>query len=570
MTDRALDVKKVFARAQAEIEDEIKKHKYTLRSSGTRDLELDKPISLTSGYWENQGSLLSKPPRWILPLRRGANGYSVELPQNSQGDEQPGARTIGYINNRDGRCVSVAVRILATVEMLDGGFISPGWEWLLLVGFKRPLPAGTSGETLSNFSPALRTIEYGSGSARRTYPVELIHCLTSNVRTTVLPADLEASNLPITYEQATAAVSKFLFPGDEAPKIFDGGDEGSYVEIVNDYREALAPDVSFEQEEIEPLPTLRGIPESTYRQMHAAIKSGKRHMIFYGPPGTGKTTLAEYVAQTLSEDPESSDGYLMLTASSAWSSHDLIGGYQPLGDGEIGFVPGVMLRYFDRPTVIDELNRSPIDKVLGPMFTVLSGQGTSLPYRVNVSDNESDFYEIIPSETEDLADNHFAPTKHWRLICTLNTVDRNQLGQISYALSRRFAWIRVGVPENLYDFVVEWSEQEGFKPRGSESPANPVADMWKAVNAIREIGAAPILDFIRALRIMSADLDLFKTPGPDSQELYLDAFRMYVFPLLDGLSEYESQALLEGLVSAWNLGSESSNLLNRELRDLTV
>ena len=49
------------------------------------------------------------------------------------------------------------------------------------------------------------------------------------------------------------------------------------------------------------LTDLLGIDPAVYRQINAAIASGKRHLMFYGPPGTGKTTLARHIASVLPE-----------------------------------------------------------------------------------------------------------------------------------------------------------------------------------------------------------------------------------------------------------------------------
>ncbi len=179
---------------------------------------------------------------------------------------------------------------------------------------------------------------------------------------------------------------------------------------------------------IEPIEDLIGIPESFYKQLNAILASGKKHIIFYGPPGTGKTTLAEYVAKKLSPNSAATDdSYMMLTASSSWNSQDLIGGYQPTGPGRIEFIPGPMLRAFDRPLVIDELNRCPIDKVIGPLFSVLSGQSTYLPYRTDVKNPKSNFYRILVNPNLNTHSHEFAPGPHWRFICTLNTIDKAQL-----------------------------------------------------------------------------------------------------------------------------------------------
>ena len=141
--------------------------------------------------------------------------------------------------------------------------------------------------------------------------------------------------------------------------------------------EAVGP-TSAEMAKIPEFSELIGIDRSVYRQINAALGAGKQHLMFYGPPGTGKTTLSQLVAGTLHDE------YTMITGSADWTSQDVIGGYQPVGEGKIQFIPGILLQNFDRPLIIDELNRCDIDKVIGPLFTVLSEQKTTLPYRTEI------------------------------------------------------------------------------------------------------------------------------------------------------------------------------------------
>lgn len=346
-------------------------------------------------------------------------------------------------------------------------------------------------------------------------------------------------------------------------KVYEGSNEG-IEQIAEDIQQIIneqSTKSSYTIPDIEPNPNLYGIPDTVYTLITAALRSGKRHIILYGPPGTGKTTLAQYIAQELS----STSSYEMLTASSSWTSQELIGGYQPIGNGEIGFVPGVILRNFDRPIVIDEFNRCPIDKVIGPLFSVLSGQASTLPYKLNIKNNDSPFHVIYPSSKEDPEEHEWCPSDEWRIIATINTVDKSQLGQISYALSRRFAWIKIGVPNDLDQFTKHILNREDAGPL-----PNPVADMWAAVNKIRPIGGAPIIDFIRTIKEIKPDIDLLTPPNDETQDLLLAALSMYILPLLDGIRRIEAENFINDLSQSWGLGSTKRQALENEMVDIII
>ena len=100
-------------------------------------------------------------------------------------------------------------------------------------------------------------------------------------------------------------------------------------------------------------------------------------------------------------------------------------------------------------------NRCDIDKVIGPLFTVLSEQKTTLPYRTEIGDAGSAAYVILPEAKPKAAAHEFAPKPGWRIIASINSIDKAALYQMSFALTRRFGWIYVDVPRDLEGFLLK-------------------------------------------------------------------------------------------------------------------
>ena len=541
---------------------------------GTKTLPLGEPTSTATGYWDNPQGVSSKPPRWIVQVE-GQPGVSpvARFPTDAAGTPIPMGRTLGYANNHGGTCAVIFVRVLPSVR--TAGPAAPwdfpqGWEYLLVLGFASPLHAGTSGDPITAFDPTAGTIVFGPATDRRTHPIAFRGLLK-------VPGATPAA-AGTTYDDVGAAIAQLA-----GATFYDGtldADRDAVVSVVSSaFASAAAVPAAAAATVVPVAPTgpfaltedtsLVGVDPAVYRQIEAAVNSGKRHIIFYGPPGTGKTTIAEYLAGELSEFDEGDGTHLMLTASSAWSAQDLVGGYQPLGGGAIGFIPGALLRNFDKPVIIDELNRCPVDKVLGPMFSILSGQSSVLPCRADAADPASPFHVVLPERRAGMLLHEHAPTGAWRLICTLNTYDKTQLGQISYALSRRFAWIKVGAPSDPDGFVEEMARRLGVAVP-APLPANPIGAMWKAVNAAREIGGAPIVDFIKTLRELNGGADHFTMPAGAAADAFLSAFRMCVLPLMDGLSPREAADLAASLSAAWSLDGRRTASLLADCREFSA
>jgi 5-methylcytosine-specific restriction protein B len=326
-----------------------------------------------------------------------------------------------------------------------------------------------------------------------------------------------------------------------------------------------APPTTPEAIEIPESADLIGIDPAVYRQIQAALRAGKQHLMFYGPPGTGKTSLARNIAAVLHTN------WRLITGSADWTSQDVIGGYQPVGDGKIAFVPGVLLRDFDRPLIIDELNRCDIDKVIGPLFTVLGGHATTLPYRVDVTSPASPQYVILPQPKPSAAEHEFAPTTAWRIIATINSIDKASLYQMSYALTRRFGWIYVDAPKDLDAFLVELLRRKNFlNGEPVEKPVLPLADVWRAVNEVRVVGAAPFIDIVKTAIAINEEFDFLTAPNTDAASIYLDGFYMYLLPMLDGILRQEAEKISLKVAEALGLGENHSLSLTLKERLISM
>ncbi|MHA6770343.1 AAA family ATPase [Sphingobium ummariense] len=536
-------------------------------------------VDEATGFWGNPQYSGNKPPRLLLHVDVTGAAAVARLPAELQ------EIGIGGSNTAQGDKAGLAVRILPLIQTGEGAFRrSDDFEANLLFVFHGPLAAGSSSDAFS-FNPETGVLSRSIDRAPHPEVYIFAALLGLRPRTDAFPVEVNGAQRAVTYGEALDAISAALHvrPKDGAlgpVPVYDLSDDATVEHLKADIEaawaaagplpEPAANGAEDEAEAVEELdfanidipvnPDLLGIDASVYRQINAMLRSGKQHIMLYGPPGTGKTSLARWIASSLPGGQ-----WTLVTGSSDWSSQDIIGGYQPIGGGDVDFVPGILLRSFDQPLIIDEMNRCDIDKVIGPLFTVLSGQQTTMPYRTDLSDKDSQPYVILPRPKAGAAAHEFAPGPAWRLIATINSIDKASLYQMSYALSRRFGWVYVDAPTDLAGFIATYlATLDAAQVTPTAGAVCPLADVWHAINAARVIGPAPIIDAIKAIREIAPGATFFGPADPAMRSAAIDAIDMVLLPMLDGIVLQDARNIADAVIAAFALtGAEADRVMRR-------
>lgn len=544
-------------------------------------------IDLQTGFWKEPSYSANKPSRWLYQIEPDGAGWKAVNPAD-------GALNLGAINASQEDKAGVVFRLVPLVQQgMNDYFRDDSLEVHALFVFHGATPQGSSAEPF-NFDPDSGAMTF-KGAA---LPYLLAGLLGVQPRDHAVEVTLNSIPRTLTYGEVsdTLAAGIAVAPegGVTAPiPFYDLSDKAEFERLkknISDAWKAAGPvaapiaaavsGIDDEEDEgadddeivapaslhIPEMTDLIGIDPTVYRQINAALASGKQHIMLYGPPGTGKTTLARHIATVLTGGK-----WTLVTGSSDWSSQDIIGGYQPIGSGSVAFIPGVLLRRFDRPLIIDELNRCDIDKVIGPLFTVLSGQQTTLPYRLDIEDKDSMQYVILPESKPSAAAHEFAPGPHWRLVATINSIDKASLYQMSYALARRFGWVYVDAPRDTAGFIEAFLRKEEPAWAGPAAGAPcPLGEFWSAINSVRVIGPAPIIDAIKAVQAMEEGAEFFAVPDASMKEALLDAVDMVLLPMLDGIVVQDAEFLAGKAVEVFDLDADQSTRVKARMATVAV
>jgi energy-coupling factor transporter ATP-binding protein EcfA2 len=285
-------------------------------------------------------------------------------------------------------------------------------------------------------------------------------------------------------------------------------------------------------------------PRHVLAPLVAALDSGK-HIMLTGAPGSGKTSLAFLVAE-LAKRSVRCNGYLATTATTDWDINQTIGRYYDTPEGPV-FREGFILEAIQkgRWLIIDEMNRADFDKAFGPLFTIFANQPVTLPFK---RVGHSSYLSLVPAgaETPPQTEAVVVPTR-WRIIATMNELDKATLYRMSFALMRRFAFIEVEPPDD--DVLVDLMGGD-----------DQIAKELLVLRQFVDLGAGVFIEAANYARRRSADGDA--TPS----RVLFETFYAFFLRQLHLLDEDQARLLTDCLEASFD--KPEALRLRQVLRDV--
>jgi MoxR-like ATPase len=376
------------------------------------------------------------------------------------------------------------------------------------------------------------------------------------------PSDAWSADIPLGDSEIFDLVVSSEVAAGEVPREVSGALDGDPLAIDWDtFVTAALDDNSLEGVE-------RAIVETV-----TALRAGK-YVILYGPPGTGKTQIANSIAHAV----VTSGGRrpATVTATSEWTSFETIGGYVPANSSNLEFRLGIFSSAIDenRWLLVDELNRADFDKAFGELFTLFSGS----PVRLHYKTPDSKSYLLVPEVRLGECDGTERPITlrpQWRMLGTMNSVDKSSLFQLSYAFMRRFAFVYVPIPSELdYRKIIKSEASVGNDlPALTDEFTVLLEEIITGPSGLRslgglEIGPAIAKDVVKHCRTeLSLQSSYSQAAGVRADaQIQLSALSIHLFPQFEGRTDKHGP-LVELFVRY--LGSDLREDIERQLRSWT-
>ena len=270
----------------------------------------------------------------------------------------------------------------------------------------------------------------------------------------------------------------------------------------------------------------------------SAILNSTKNIIIEGVPGTGKTVLAKDICEYATNEHFCND-YLITTATSDWTTYDVIGGLMPDVNGNLNFEEGIFLKAIreNKLLIIDEINRADIDKAFGPLFTVLSGSNVELNYKIDEYNISIDHSDNLESYYDNSSKTYYIG-KNFRIMATMNNYDKDSLYDLSYAFMRRFGFVKVDIPcmADYESLIAKWIDENNIDDKYNEK-----MKILLKINEYRDIGPAIFKDMISYIEN--------RLKFESNENILEEAIYSFIFPQFEGLSKKKLEAIKELLIS---------------------